>query len=199
MIERLQLGTSDGETLEARWDSPEHPKFTTIFCHPSPIDGGSMMAPLMIGVTQTLMSRGHAVLRFNFRGVGESSGKYGEGAGGQIDVATAVAAAMERADSLGITGWSFGAAMALNWLSASQSAIPYVGIAPPTHLLVGNPPGGPKRVILGTREQVIDPADLQEYCKEHGIDLLITPGDHFFHGRAKRIGNLVGEGLEVDD
>ena len=54
----------------------------------------------------------------------------------------------------------------------------------------------PKRIILGTREQVIDPEALIEYCLKRGIDLIQTPGDHFFHGRGKRIGDLVGQGLE---
>lgn len=158
-----------------------------------------MMAPLMIAVTQKLVTRGHSVLRFNFRGVGTSSGQYQEGDTELADVAAAVQAATLRAGPLGITGWSFGAAIALNWLIDENSAMPYVGIAPPTHLLRGKPPAGPKRMILGSREQVIDSDALKDYCIEHGIDLLITPGDHFFHGRGKRIGNLVAEGLEARD
>lgn len=197
VIERFAIETADGETLEARWDSPDHPKFTAVFCHPSPVDRGSMMAPLMIGVTQKLVSRGHAVLRFNFRGVGESTGHYSGGGGEIADVAAAMAAAGRRATKVGLAGWSFGAAVAFNWLMVEQSTTtPYVGIAPPADRLLGVPPAGPKRVILGTREQVVDSGALQAFCIDHGIDLIITPGDHFFHGRGGRIGKLVAEGLE---
>lgn len=200
MTDRFTLGTSDGETLEARWDSPKYPEFTTVFCHPSPVDRGSMMAPLMIGVTQKLVSRGHAVLRFNFRGVGESTGNYSGGDAELADVSAAMASARERMERVGIAGWSFGAAVALNWVTMEGSAgTPYVGIAPPPDRLRGKPRAGPKRVILGSREQVIDSQALKVFCIENGIDLIITPGDHFFHGRGRRIGDLVAEGLEARD
>jgi hypothetical protein len=200
VTERFTLNTSDGETLEARWDSPENPEFTTVLCHPSPIDRGSMMAPLMIGITQKLVSRGHAVLRFNFRGVGESTGTYSGGDAELADVAAAMASARERTGRAGIAGWSFGAAVALNWVTLEGSGgIPYVGIAPPADRLRQKPPAGPKRVILGSRDQVIDSEALKLFCIENGIDLIITPGDHFFHGRGRRIGNLVAEGLEARD
>jgi alpha/beta superfamily hydrolase len=57
-------------------------------------------------------------------------------------------------------------------------------------------PPGPKRIILGTRDQLIDRDSLIAYAEEKAIDLVLTPGDHFFHGRGKRIGDLVGQGLE---
>ncbi|CAN5876764.1 alpha/beta hydrolase [soil metagenome] len=198
VTERFELTTTDGETLEARWDSPEEPQFTTVFCHPSPVEGGSMMAPLMIAVTQKLVARGHSVLRFNFRGVGSSTGDYGGGDTETADVDAAVSVASDRSDSVGIAGWSFGAAVAMNWLIENESGIPYVGIAPPTKLIDGKPPTGPRRIILGSREQVIDSDALKAFAIDNGIDLVITPGDHFFHGRGKRIGDLVGEGLEAN-
>lgn len=196
VIERFSLTTSDGETLQARWDSHDEPLFTTVLCHPSPIEGGSMMAPLMIAVTQTLVERRHRVLRFNFRGVGESTGDYGGGENEKLDVATAVETARAVSEAIGIAGWSFGAAVAMQWLIDGGETIPYVGIAPPPQLLSGDIPGGPKRIILGSREQVIDGEALKAFAIENRIDLVVTPGDHFFHGRGKRIGVLVAEGLE---
>jgi alpha/beta superfamily hydrolase len=198
MTERFNLSTSDGETLEARWDSHADPRFTTVLCHPSPVEGGSMMAPLMIAVTQKLVARGHAVLRFNFRGVGSSTGEYGGGEAEIRDVDAAVSVARDRSDSIGIAGWSFGAAVALNWIIENEANIPYVGIAPPANLINGKPPAGAQRIILGSREQVIDPEALKTFAIDNRIDLVITPGDHFFHGRGKRIGDLVGEGLEAN-
>lgn len=196
MTERFSITTSDSETLEARWDSPDDPKFTTVFCHPSPVDNGSMMAPLMIAVTQKLVSRGHSVLRFNFRGVGESTGDYDSGNSEKLDIAAAVEVARDRQSSIGIAGWSFGAAVALQWVIDNEESLPYVGIAPPARFLSGQVPSGPKRIILGSREQVIDGEELKSFAIENRIDLVITPGDHFFHGKGKKIGDLVGEALE---
>ncbi|MFP3881798.1 MAG: alpha/beta hydrolase [Actinomycetota bacterium] len=196
MTERLELKTRDGETLEARIDSPDEPTRFTVFCHPHPQHGGSMNAPLMIAVANQLVARGHAVLRFNFRGTGSSTGSHDEGEGELNDVAAAMDLARNRGLPLGLTGWSFGAWTALRWLAAEEETIPYVGIAPASLRLPDELPAGPKRFIIGTREQVVDPDELIAYAKAQSIDVVLTPGDHFFHGRGKRIGDLVGQGLE---
>jgi hypothetical protein len=196
MTQRLELATSDGETLEARIDSPDPPERFTVFCHPHPLQGGSMNAPLMIAVANRLVDRGHAVLRFNFRGTGGSTGAHNDGEGELEDVTAAIDLARTRSLPIGLVGWSFGAAVALRWLAREGETMPYVGIAPDHGGLPDLVPSGPKRIILGTREQVVDPVALTRYASEHSFDLVLTPGDHFFHGRGKRIGDLVGQGLE---
>ncbi|HEY4606582.1 MAG TPA: alpha/beta hydrolase, partial [Acidimicrobiia bacterium] len=90
MRQKLSIQTSDGETLDARWDNTRSPLGVVVFCHPHPLQGGSMMAPLMIAVTTRLVERGFSVLRFNFRGTGGSTGEHDEGAAEQFDVAAAV-------------------------------------------------------------------------------------------------------------
>lgn len=197
MSERLSLITGDGATLEARIDSPDSPSHFTVFCHPHPLHGGSMNAPLMIGVTSRLNDRGHGVLRFNFRGTGSSTGEHDYGKAEQADIDAAIELAESKGVPVGIVGWSFGASTALQWIASRESALPWVGIAPPPEPLPTELPGGPKRIVLGTRDQVIDRDGLQAYAIERGIDLVLTPGDHFFHGRGKKIGDLVGEGLET--
>lgn len=155
------------------------------------------MAPLMIGVASRLVERGHIAVRFNFRGTGKSTGTHDHGEAEQLDVAAAVAHAEGFGLPIAVAGWSFGAATVLKWLAAEASELPYVGIAPAATLLPDSLPSGPKRIILGNRDQVIDGEAVHAYAVTHGIDLLVTPGDHFFHGRGKKIGDLVGQGLEV--
>ena len=155
-----------------------------------------MNAPLMIAIAGRLVERGHAVLRFNFRGTGSSSGEHDFGDGELEDVAAAVGLGRERGLPLGVGGWSFGASVALRWLADVSETFPYCGIAPAAERLPEDLPSGPKRIIVGTREQVIDRDAIVAYAAEQSIDLVMTPGDHFFHGRGKRIGDLVGQGLE---
>lgn len=155
-----------------------------------------MNAPLMISVAGRLVERGHAVLRFNFRGTGSSTGHHDEGNAELEDVSAAVEQARSLDLPLGLAGWSFGAWTALRWLARSGELMPYVGIAPKSRSLPEELPEGPKRIILGTREQVVDAEALTRYAASHSIDLVLTPGDHFFHGRGKRVGDLVGQGLE---
>jgi uncharacterized protein len=196
MSEKVRLATSDGETLEARWDVPQAPTGAVVFCHPHPLQGGSMMAPLMVAVTTTLNARGFSVLRFNFRGTGESSGEHTDGELEILDVAAAVETAASTGLDLHLAGWSFGAGVALRWLSGQQDPVPYAGIAPASSALPDELPPGPKRIVVGTRDQVVDIEALRRYAEEQSIDLLLTPGDHFFHGRGKKVGNLVAQGFE---
>lgn len=154
-----------------------------------------MMAPLMISVTSRLVERGLSVLRFNFRGTGASSGRHDYGTAEQIDITTVVAEAEGEGLPLGLAGWSFGAATSLRWLAHQARSIPWVGIAPPPHGLPVHLPPGPKRIILGEREQVIDPKKLTSYATEQNVDLVMTRGDHFFYGKGKVVGDLVADGL----
>lgn len=195
MIDRVVLDTSDGEALEARWDRPESPTGVVVLCHPHPQQGGSMMAPLMVAVTTRLVERGFSVLRFNFRGTGDSTGMYNDGGAEVIDVAAAVDSARDTGLPLHLSGWSFGAAMALYWLGGQSEPIPYAGIAPPPADLPDDLPPGPKRIVVGTRDQVVDVEGIRVYAEQHSIDLVLTPGDHFFHGRGKKIGDLVAQGF----
>ena len=198
MTERLELLTSDGETLEARIDTPESPTRITVLCHPHPLQGGTMNNPLMIAVAGRLAERGHVVIRFNFRSIGKSSGTHDEGNAEVLDVGSAMELAGERELPLGLAGWSFGAGTALRWLAGQGDPIPYVGIAPSASSLPDELPPGPKRIILGTRDQLIDRDSLIAYAEDKAIDLVLTPGDHFFHGRGKRVGDLVAQGLESE-
>jgi len=158
-----------------------------------------MNAPLMIGVAGRLVDRGHSVLRFNFRGAGASTGAHDEGEAELLDVSAAMELARTKGLPVGLAGWSFGAWTALRWLAQTRSArLPYVGIAPLPRGLPEELPEGPKRIVVGTREQVVDAKELVAYAARLGIDVVLTPGDHFFHGRGKRIGDLVGQGLEDD-
>jgi alpha/beta superfamily hydrolase len=155
-----------------------------------------MMAPLMIAVTTRLVERGFSVLRFNFRGTGNSTGKHDYGEAEKLDVSAAVAEARRTGLTLNLSGWSFGAATALRWLGDQHEEFPYSGIAPAADLLPDTLPSGPKRIVVGTRDQVVDVEEIRAYAERQTIDLVLTPGDHFFHGRGKKIGDLVGQGFE---
>jgi hypothetical protein len=67
--------------------------------------------------------------------------------------------------------------------------------SPPPKLINRRPPVGSERVILGTREQVINPEAMKSFAIDNRMNLAVTPGDHFFHGRGKRSATI-GEGLQ---
>ncbi len=194
-----------GIDLEARWDLPDNePTAAVVFCHPHPQHGGTMRAPLMHKVTKAMVAGGLAVLRFNFRGVGESTGEWSGGVGEIDDVDAAMKEAANLYGlSVGLAGWSFGAATALRWQAGAGSSASYVGIAPPVTMdLVpvlpepGDLAGGRRLFIVGSRDQFVTPAELADYAASIDADLEILEGsDHFFYFREQRVGELLADHL----
>jgi hypothetical protein len=57
-----------------------------VICHPHSLYGGSMYNHVIEAVAQKAIQKGLASLRFNFRGVGRSGGRFGDGIGEQEDL-----------------------------------------------------------------------------------------------------------------
>lgn len=203
------LVTADGVTLEARWDvHDEGLHSAAVLCHPHPRHAGTMDAPLLAAVARYLAEHGFAVLRFNFRGVGASTGSWGGGTAEIDDVAAAVAAAREAHPELplGVAGWSFGAVASLRWQARTKSTAPWVGIAPPVRLSVGGDPldlpdpdtlAPARRLFLvGDRDQFTAPEVLGAYVAAvQGHIEILTGSDHFFHFRERSVARLVAAHL----
>lgn len=87
-----------------------------VFCHPHPLHGGTMHTKAVFRAAQALSELGVDVLRFNFRGVGLSTGSYDEGLG-EMDDARAALDWMEgqvQGVPLILGGFSFGSRIALS-------------------------------------------------------------------------------------
>ncbi len=199
------LGTSDGQTLQARWDDPEGlTSGTVVLCHPHPLQGGTMRAPLMDQVATGLVERGYSVLRFNFRGVGESSGThdFGNDELADIDAAWAVAS-RDRSGPFGLAGWSFGAATSLVWLARTGLAVPWVGVAPPVKgerspVLPTELPSAPRTFIIGDRDQFTTVSETRAYAaKVSGIVEVIKGSDHFFYFRERIVADLMADAFQA--
>ncbi len=203
---RLKVGDV---SLAARWDAPDAPTNVVVFCHPHPLQRGTMSAPLREGVTRSLCMRGFAVLRFNFRGAGDSTGTHDFGVGEVDDVHAAVgeAAATYPGLPLSIAGWSFGAATALRYQAREQSTASYVGVAPPVSS--NRSPQLPLRhelapahrtFVLGDRDQFVTVDELSEYAGRIGAHLEVLSGsDHFFYFREERVAAAVADGLTASE
>lgn len=188
-VSTVVLVTRDGEQLEAIHDAAENASGVIVLCHPHPEHGGTLRAPILGAIAQHAVAEGFDVLRFNFRGVGASTGVHGDG----HDELHDIDAAMEFASDLplpiaGLSGWSFGAAVSLNWQASVGSTVPYVGIAPPVrspltpHLPDPSELEAAKRgFIVGERDQFIPADDLATYAASISAEIIRYPGtDHFF-------------------
>lgn len=85
-------------------------KGAALVCHPHPLGGGTMHNKVVFRVAAGLNDAGHAALRFNFRGVGSSTGTHGELEGGIEDVRDAIDFLAEKyeGEDLTLAGFSFG-------------------------------------------------------------------------------------------
>jgi len=91
------------------------PRGAAVLCHPHPLHGGTMHTKAVFRTAQALAEAGFHVLRFNFRGVGTSTGSYDEGVGEMDDARAALTWLRERFPSLPLLlgGFSFGSRVAL--------------------------------------------------------------------------------------
>lgn len=203
--ESLTITSSEEVTLEAQIDWPDDPRLLFVLCHPHPQHGGTMRAPLFEKITPVLVAGGIAVLRFNFRGIGASTGEW-HGSTGEIeDVGAAVDAARSVGTRLNLAlgGWSFGAATSLVWQTMRHEPMPWIGIAPPvTSQRTPNlpPPESvpPSRrlFIVGDRDQFVTVEDLSAYAAALGAELEVIAGsDHFFYFKEETVANRMLEFL----
>src|SRR5262245_54405839 len=113
---RLDLPVPHGR-LEALLKETPGAVRAAVVCHPHPKGGGTMNNNVVYRVAKALEERGSHVLRFNFRGVGRSTGEYDEGVGEGEDVRAAVEflAARYPGLPLWLAGFSFGSRVGLNF------------------------------------------------------------------------------------
>lgn len=104
-LEALHEGPDDSVRIER----------AVVVCHPHPLHGGTLHNKVAFRLARAARRAGAAVLRFNFRGVGQSSGSFDEGEGEQDDLRAALSYMNSRYPGLPLlaAGFSFGARVGL--------------------------------------------------------------------------------------
>src|SRR6266478_3823222 len=96
--------------IECAVDSPEgSPSGSALIAHPHPLFGGTLDNKVVQTLARAFVALGYEAWRPNFRGVGQSEGRYDEG-NGEVDDLAAVFAHLQ-AKNVVLAGFSFGAAM----------------------------------------------------------------------------------------
>jgi hypothetical protein len=168
--------------------------------HPHPLYGGSMRNNVVDAVADGFLAAGLSVLRINFRGVGRSTGAYGDGVGERDDVAAAAGWLQEQgAGTIHVAGYSFGAHVAaFSWPKLTPLGVePLMLIAPPAALMPFDgldPSTAVGLIICGGRDD-IGPPNLAESLGQ-GLERPVSPvvldgADHFFGGFEDRLAALI--------
>jgi alpha/beta superfamily hydrolase len=186
----VRFPSADGLALEGRL-TPEDPARAVVLCHPHPLYGGSMLTPVIMTAEQAFREAGYTTLAFNFRGVGASAGRHGDGEAELADVTGALdylpQAVGGRPAIQAVAGYSFGSHVGGRVAAADARVSWYLGIGP----VVGRADYGFLRaarcrvaLIAGARDEHGDPSRLRALVATLPGEpwVRVLDADHLFTG-----------------
>lgn len=158
-----------------------------------------MRNPLVAGIARAIAGHGLLALRFNFRGVGDSAGRWTGGIAEVEDLDLAIAEARSIAPDLplALSGFSFGAVTTLRWLAQGGHAdavalagVPLRSVAFQPHELPPVPDG--TFIAAAELDQYGTAAELRAAYPRARI-AEIAGVDHFFGAKRNEVGVLIGD------
>ena len=198
--------------VDALWqnDNPNDPSTDTValLCHPNPLFDGTMNNKVVTTMYRFARDNGMHVVRFNFRGVGQSTGEHDYAEGEVVDAMTVLQwiAEQTNARKLWLGGFSFGgyvtARVAEQVLEAAHiwglddfEVTKIALIAPSVEKNDStdiNLPADRTFEIYGNADEVIEPDNMQAFADRLGIEVSVVDGaSHFFHGRLSELKGLL--------
>ncbi len=195
---KVRIEVEAGVALAGEYAPLEEPRGLALCTHPHPLYGGSMHNNVVEALMRAAATAGLAALRFNFRGVGGSTGRFADGVGERRDVIAAAQWLRQQAEApLVLLGYSFGALVAAQ---AVAELGPLAGGA-----LVGFPlvlgelapwpqQAGPLLLVAGQRDEFTNTTLLKQYADNLGARgrfVSLEGSDHFLWGHESALVELV--------
>jgi len=172
-----------------------------IVCHPHPLHGGSMTNKVVTTVFKVLEKNCQIAIRFNYRGVGDSAGSYGDTDGEIADLISVITWARTTYGNkhIYLAGFSFGAYISLRVALILEDIDKLISIAPVVHHHDYNNLKEPHcqwEIIVGDEDELILMKDFDAwYDKFAHVSSMqkINGASHFFHGKLIELRNIVDE------
>ncbi len=172
-----------------------------LICHPHPQYGGNMHNNVVSGVYNKLIKNAVPCLRFNFRGVGKSTGNHSGGIGELSDVKACIDFLINEKNhkSLIICGYSYGAAIGCSAVNHTDKIIGYMAISFPFDF-VGtkyrnlSQSKKPKLFIQGNKDTVASYEKFEENYNFYNIPKrkeIINGADHFYWNYEEQVADEV--------
>lgn len=169
-----------------------------VICHPHPLHGGTMNNKVVVTLARSMQKMGITTVRFNYRGVGQSGGSYGDVAGEYDDFKAVLAWAQQQCPGyqLWLAGFSFGAFIAAKGATEFVckqlvTVAPSVENMPYDELV---PIDCPWLVIQGDNDEVVSAQAVYDFvdsvANKPRLETLENCG-HFFHGRLLDLENII--------
>lgn len=178
--------------IEVEVSIPELPhlhKFV-IVGHPHPLQEGTMNNKVVTTTAKTFLQLNYPVIRFNFRGVGQSEGVFDNGIGETDDMVFLIELwqkAYPQSSCL-LAGFSFGSFVAFRAAQKVKSC-GLILIAPPVkrfHYDLQDLSVAPTVIFLGDSDELITIDEVHDFAKsfipETPLECFEQTG-HFFHGK----------------
>jgi alpha/beta superfamily hydrolase len=169
-----------------------------VVTHPHPLYGGEMDNDVVASIARVYQQAGFTTLRFNFRGVGGSEGRYSDGAGEQRDVCAAVAELEKRGHAtVELSGYSFGTWVNALCAGTRLEGIPMTMVAPPAAFMdfsAVSHLSGLTAVVTGSRDDIAPPEMLTRLTAHWNPDArveILTGADHFYFGYLEALEGLL--------
>ena len=191
-----------GGSLEGLWkEASGERRGSAVFAHPHPLHGGTMHNKVVYRAVQALTRSGFSTLRFNFRGVGLSEGRYDAGRGEVEDFRAAMdEAAREGGLPLIAGGFSFGSAVGLKAIAQDPRVAAFVALGLPLATESGRlvpRPGVPALYVVGERDAFGPPQDLERFVAGTGAVVVMPGSGHFFEGSLESLGGVLEDFLSA--
>ena len=180
--------------LEGRYHHSQTPNAPiALLLHPHPQHGGTMNNKVVYALFHTFVRRGFSVLRFNFRGVGRSQGRFDNGLGELSDAASALdwmQTYNPNAAACWVSGFSFGAWIGMQLLMRRPELDSFISVAPPANaydftFLAPCPSSG--LIVHGTADELVPEASAaklaQKLATQRNIKVkysTVEGANHFF-------------------
>jgi hypothetical protein len=184
--------------IECAVDKPEAPaRGTALIAHPHPLYGGTLDNKVVQTLARAFVELGYEAWRPNFRGVGESEGRYDEGRGEVDDLDAVFSHFSSPGKNAVLAGFSFGAAMQARFAQrlkkghrAEPERLVLVGVAV-VHFETPAVPAG-TLVIHGERDETVPLAAVLDWARPQELPVVVVPGaEHFFHRKLPLLRTLV--------
>jgi alpha/beta superfamily hydrolase len=192
-IKNLMIHGPAGEIEIAVHDYTDTPKGIALIAHPHPLFGGTMENKVVQTLAKTFTELNYIAVRFNFRGIGKSTGSFDEGMGETEDAIAVLKYVFEQVGQIPVVlaGFSFGCYVQTR-VAERMQAKRLVLIAPAVkRFAVGNVPAD-TLIVHGEQDDVVPLADVFDWARPQQLPIVVLPGvGHYFHGRLAQLQEIV--------
>jgi alpha/beta superfamily hydrolase len=180
------------------------PDLVALVCHPHPLFGGTMHNKVVFQAAKALHRRAIPVLRFNFRGTGQSEGEHDKGFGEQDDVRAGLdfLAAEFPGRPILLAGFSFGSWVGLRVGCEDARVADLIGLGIPVNsvdLSYLRECSKPKLFVQGGNDQFGSREKVEAFFATlPGSKRLVfvENADHFFTGKLDQMAAAIAAWLD---